>query len=348
MNTDVIKISSIEESQRDLAKAASIIKNGGLVAFPTETVYGLGADATNPDAAAKIYAAKGRPSDNPLIIHICEPNEAERYTYTTALYYKIAEHFMPGPITVVMKSRSCIPGCTRGGLDTVAVRCPENKIARELIRLSGVPIAAPSANLSGSPSPTCAEHVIKDMLGRCDMIIDGGACSVGLESTIVRIDSDDTVTLLRPGKVTAADLRSLGINVLISHAVTEELGSDERVESPGMKYKHYAPKKPFYLLDGDIESCVEFIKSKQEKNIGIIAYSEDVEYLKNNVPNLVIYEFGAKDNCEEQAQRLFDLLRRADSEAIELLYAPLPVVEGIGLALYNRMIRAAAHNIIRL
>ena len=206
MKTEIIRVdlSRLYDSINDIKNAAEIIRAGGLVAFPTETVYGLGGDGTSSDAARKIYAAKGRPSDNPLIIHIAEPSDAEKYTYTNDTYYKLAERFMPGPLTVVLKAKDSIPPETRGGLSTVAVRCPSHPVARKLIELSGRPIAAPSANLSGSPSPTSACHVIDDMQSRVDVIIDGGNCEIGLESTIVKIEDDGSMVLLRPGKVTFA------------------------------------------------------------------------------------------------------------------------------------------------
>lgn len=348
MDTEIIKLSGVSDVSPMLSHAADVIKNGGLVVFPTETVYGLGADATNKDAALKIYSAKGRPQDNPLIIHIADPSDAEKYAYTNPVYYKLAEKFMPGPLTVILKSKDSVPKETRGGLDTVAVRCPVNDIARELIKLSGVPIAAPSANLSGSPSPTRPRHVIDDMLGRVDVIIDGGECDFGLESTIVRIDSDDSVTLLRPGKITVADIQELNISVSISDAVISQLKEGDVAESPGMKYRHYAPKSPVVLLDGDVMSCVEYIKSQNIENVGIIVFSEDCDYVKNEVPSAFIYEFSSRDDELGQAHMLFDILRCADKKSHDLIFAPLPKLSGIGLALYNRLIRAAAYQIIKL
>lgn len=345
MNTEIVEVREVDSP--DLRRAAETIKRGGLVVFPTETVYGLGADATNPEAAKKIYAAKGRPSDNPLIIHISVPSEAEKYTYTSSVYYKLAEMFMPGPLTVVLNSRETIPFETRGGLDTVAVRCPENTIARELIRLSGVPIAAPSANRSGSPSPTTAAHTIDDMYGRCDMIIDGGDCDFGLESTIVKVEDDETLLLLRPGKITIEDLVAAGFSVRIADAVIDKLAEGERAISPGMKYRHYAPHSPVILLDGDAESCLSYISKTSNNRIAIICYSEDIEMF-SSLSNAVIYDFGAHEDTDGQAHNLFNILREVDKLDFECVYAPLPIKEGIGLALYNRMIRAAAHKIIRL
>ncbi len=352
IETKIIRVAEEKSLDEQLSSAADIIKKGGLVAFPTETVYGLGADATNADAAMKIYAAKGRPSDNPLIIHISTPGEAEKYTYTCDTYYRLAEAFMPGPLTVILPARENVPKTTRGGLDTVAVRCPENPIASALIRLSGVPIAAPSANRSGSPSPTTAAHVIDDMMGRVDMIIDGGDCDFGLESTIVAINPDRTVTLLRPGKITVSDILSIGIDVSVADAVKDKLRDGEVALSPGMKYRHYAPECEVLLIDANRDASVDIIKSYIPENAivkyAIIAYSEDVEFYREKLPTAFLYDFGKKGDEVAQAHSLFDILRKADKEKYGVIFAPLPRQEGIGLALYNRMIRAAAHKIIRL
>lgn len=350
METKIISLVGEEILSERLASSAEILRNGGLVIFPTETVYGLGADATNPDATAKIYAAKGRPSDNPLIIHIAEPKDAELYAFTNSTYYSLAEHFMPGPLTVILPSKETVPVTTRGGLDTVAVRCPENKIARELIRLAGVAIAAPSANLSGSPSPTSFEHAYADMNGRVDAIIDGGECDFGLESTIVRINSDGSLTLLRPGKITKEDLEAIGIKVSIANAVTDSLKEGEVAISPGMKYRHYAPDAPVILLDGTKEQIASYISknASESKRIAVIAYEDDAEYISSAVKSAAVYKFGLRGDEATQAHLLFKLLRDTDKENYDVIYAPLPETSGIGLALYNRMIRAAAHNIIRL
>ena len=343
----IIDLHNIKNSDNDIKKAAEIIKSGGLVAFPTETVYGLGGDGMNPDAARKIYAAKGRPSDNPLIIHIARAEDAEKYTYTSQVYYKLAARFMPGPLTIVMNSKECVPMETRGDLSTVAVRCPSNPIARRLIELSGKPIAAPSANLSGSPSPTDARHVIDDMQGRIEMILDGGECEIGLESTIVKLEDDDSLTLLRPGKITVDELACVA-PVSIADAVTDSLKEGQIAISPGMKYRHYAPKSPVILLDGNISEVLSYINKENEENIAILCYSDDVTYLERSIPCAELYVLGARENINEQAKHLFALLREADKHSYEKIYAPLPSKEGVGLALYNRMIRAAAHTIINL
>ena len=350
MNTEIIKIKKLDtEAITNLKRVAEVIKNGGLVIFPTETVYGLGADGTNPLAAMKIYEAKGRPSDNPLIIHIASPEDAENYTYTNDTYYALAKAFMPGPITVILKAKPIIPSETRASLPTVAVRCPSNEIANALIKLSGVPIAAPSANLSGSPSPTKAAHVIDDMMGRVDVIIDGDDASFGLESTIVKIEENGDLTLLRPGKITVEDLKKVANNVKIADAVTDKLKDGETVLSPGMKYRHYAPKAPVHLLDGDFDKIIPYIKEKSKtQKIAVLCYSNDVKTLKSQAPDAYVYEFGEKENELMQAHLLFDILRDADKHCFDEIYAPLPRTEGVGLALYNRMIRAAAYHIIRL
>ncbi len=344
MTTKVILVQDGFSSETDLKEAAKIIRSGGLVVFPTETVYGLGGDATNERSAEKIYAAKGRPSDNPLIVHIATPEDAEPYAVTSETYYRLAEAFMPGPLTIILPKKESIPLRTTGGLDTVAVRCPSHEVARALIRAAGVPIAAPSANLSGKPSPTCARHVIEDLSGRVDMILDGGDCEIGLESSIVMLDGD-SATLLRPGAITADALRCVCDKVTVAPAVLEQLSELERPLSPGMKYKHYAPSVPFVLLKGKEPDIIDFLKKKQQtERCAILCYSEEIPELQNG--NLI--DIGKAENLETQAQRLFTALRDADKFDVDVIYGHLPSKEGIGLALYNRMIRAAAHTILEV
>lgn len=349
MKTEIITISEDDcNIEVKLSNAAKIIRRGGLVVFPTETVYGLGADATNPEAAGAIFAAKGRPSDNPLIIHIAKPEDAEKYTYTNEIYYKLASRFMPGPLTVVMPAREIIPMQTRASLPTVAVRCPENKIARALISAAETAIAAPSANLSGTPSPTTAAHVIDDMDGRVDLIIDGGACKFGLESTIVKINDDGTLTLLRPGEITLEDLSAVVGSVKVADAVTAKLKDGEVALSPGMKYRHYAPSAPLELLDGEVSAVIDYIKNDGIEQIAIVCYNEDLSHLSKAFPRAHCYSFGNRRDEKAQAHQLFSILRDADKENFDKIYAPLPNTDGVGLALYNRMIRAAAHKIVKL
>lgn len=329
----------------ELIPAAEAIRNGGLVVFPTETVYGLGGDGTNEESANKIYQAKGRPSDNPLIIHISDPRDAEAYCRTSPLFYRLAQSFMPGPLTVILPKKDSIPARVTGGLNTVAVRCPSHPIANSLIRLCGVPIAAPSANISGRPSPTKAEHAAHDLDGRVDFIIDGGECAFGVESTIIRLDDEDSVTLLRPGAVTDDALRCVAKNVTVAHSVTEMLAENERPLSPGMKYRHYAPSKPLKLVGGSEADRIQFFRNAQSKeDCIIICYDEQEPLLLGGK----IITIGAGYDLETQMHRLFSALRESDEINADVIYANLPDTEGLGLALYNRLIRAAAHTVIKL
>lgn len=344
MNTEVVKAENGVLDDKALNKASEILKNGGLVAFPTETVYGLGGNGTDSKSAKKIYEAKGRPSDNPLIIHIADPKDAEKYAYVNEEYYKLADAFMPGPLTVILQKKDIIPHSVTGGLDTVAVRCPSHEVARSLIGACGFPIAAPSANLSGKPSPTCAEHVIEDLFGKVDMIIDGGESEIGLESTIIKLD-DNSVTLLRPGAITADAISCVCKNVNIAPSVVEKLGENERPLSPGMKYRHYAPSAPFVLLDGDGNDVLDFFKKEQlNGNCAILCYSEEVKHLHNK--NII--DIGGRNDYGMQAKRLFSALRDADKMGVKIIYSHLPKTTGLGLALYNRMIRAAAHTVKKI
>ncbi len=341
MKTEHIKITDIVAGENDLCRAASILRAGGLVVFPTETVYGLGGDATRDEAAKKIYAAKGRPSDNPLIIHIANPADAEEYAVTNALYYRLAKAFMPGPLTIILPRKNTIPKSTTGGLDSVAVRCPLHPVAHKLIELCGFPIAAPSANLSGKPSPTSAAHVAQDMDGRVDMILDGGESEIGLESTIVKIDGDGLI-LLRPGGITCDALSLVCEKVTVADAVLHQLAENERPLSPGMKYRHYAPTAPLVLLTGKDEDVLAYLqKEAQTSKCAMLCYDEEVEALKSTT----LFPIGKKHDLATQARRLFAALREADGTDAQIIYAHLPPQEGLGLALYNRLIRAAAHTI---
>ena len=330
-----------------LSQAADTLRRGGLVVFPTETVYGLGANALDPSASASIYAAKGRPSDNPLIIHIAHPSDAERYTEATPLFNRLAERFMPGPLTVVLPAKSIIPKTVTAGLSTVAVRCPQNPIARRLIALAGVPIAAPSANLSGSPSPTCFQHVCDDMNGRVDVIIDGGECEIGLESTIVALSKNGEATLLRPGRITPGELREVLPELKISSAVTEALKEGETVLSPGMKYRHYAPNAPVILLKSEEKARQKYI-SEQSGKIAVLSYSECADEYRDMPCSVDVYDLGPSCEPDVQAHRLFYLLREIDKVGYDRIFAPLPSKDGVELALYNRMIRAAAYTVIEI
>ena len=277
-----------------------------------------------------------------MIIHIADPADADRYAAVNDTYRRLAKAFMPGPLTVILPRRETIPKSVTGGLESVAVRCPSHPVAHRLIELAGVPIAAPSANLSGKPSPTVAEHVIQDLSGRVDMILDGGPSEIGLESTIVKVDGDDEVTLLRPGGITYDALCMVVGTVHIAPAVTHALAENERPLSPGMKYRHYAPSVPVVLLRGEPEATLAFLMRAQDREkCAILCYFEETAYLKPER----LFPVGARGDLAAQAHTLFRNLRAADRTDAEIIYAHLPPENGLGLALYNRMIRAAAHTV---
>ncbi|MBQ9428637.1 MAG: threonylcarbamoyl-AMP synthase [Clostridia bacterium] len=326
-----------------IAAAGEILRRGGLVVFPTETVYGLGANALDAKAATKIYAAKGRPSDNPLIVHIAFPSDAEALAVTCDAYYKLADAFMPGPLTVILQKKDVIPSATSGGLDTVGLRCPVNEIAHKLILAAGVPIAAPSANLSGKPSPTRAEHIRADLDGKVDMILDGGECAVGVESTIVKLEKDGGATLLRPGGITLEALERVLGRVKIADAVTGALAEGARPLSPGMKYRHYAPRAPLTLLDGSDDKRIAYCQSA-DKDTLLLVFEEEADLFSGHRT----VSLGKKDDRRDQLHRLFAALIEADAQQPNQILAPLPATDGLSLALYNRLIRAAAHHIQKL
>jgi L-threonylcarbamoyladenylate synthase len=350
MKTELIKIDFTKPLSGQLTLPAELLAKGGLVAFPTETVYGLGGNALDADAAGKIYAAKGRPSDNPLIVHIAHPSEAAKYAHTNALYEKLARAFMPGPLTVVLPKKENIPFSVTGGLMTVGIRCPGDPVARELIRLAGVPVAAPSANVSGRPSPTAAHHVFQDLNGRIDCIIDGGESEVGLESTIVKIDGERLI-LLRPGAITPEMLRTVCEAVVLDNGILDRLPEGTAPEAPGMKYRHYAPRARVHLLrakdenDGAFDDkVIGFFRDKlaEDPTVGILCYDEHLPFLKGDH----VYSYGEKSDDKAHSHLLFDCLRRFDETDATAIYAVVGKTEGIGLALYNRMLKASAYTVI--
>ena len=349
MNTKIVTVTDgvCPADRAAILQAARILRDGGLVAFPTETVYGLGADGTKEQAAEAIYRAKGRPSDNPLILHVAQPADAAKYAYTCPLFDRLADRFMPGPLTIILPVRSTVPKTVTAGLDTVAIRCPAHPVAHALISAADTAIAAPSANLSGSPSPTCAKYVISDLAGRVDMILDGGACEIGLESTIVKIISDTEAILLRPGGITPEQLQTVIPKLAVASAVTGELAPGQVAESPGMKYKHYAPKTQMILINSDDISRQKYILTHAD-TCAVLCYHEELSLYNAAIPAARLFDLGPKDDPSVHCNRLFTLLREADKAAAAVIYAPLPKTEGLGLALYNRMIRAAAHQILQL
>lgn len=326
-----------------LDRAADIIRAGGLVGMPTETVYGLGASALSARAAEKIYAAKGRPSDNPLIVHVAFPEEAEAIAHTSDLYYALAKRFMPGPLTVILPKKDTVPAGVTGGLNTVAIRCPDHPVAHALIRKAGVPIAAPSANRSGCPSPTTAEHVLRDMDGRIEMILDGGPCEIGLESTVIRL-TEDGCEILRPGAVTEFMLAEVAGSVSVAKAVIDPALAGDKPLSPGMKYKHYSPNADVVLVDGDDTQFADYVR----------AHITDAEAVAAADTAADRFDFcnrlscGKTANAEEASRALFSLLREADDLEYARVYIQLPPPEGGYLALYNRLIRAAGGRIVHI
>ena len=325
-----------------IEEAARIIKNGGVVAMPTETVYGLAADALCGSAVAKIFAAKGRPMDNPLIVHIADISQWDELVSDIPEKARLlAKSFWPGPLTMILPKSGKIPDEVSAGLDTVAVRFPSHPVARRLIECSS-PLAAPSANLSGSPSPTNAAHVLADMNGRIDAIIDGGECAVGVESTVISLAADPP-RLLRPGGITLEQLREVIGEVVVDSAVLKPLESGAKAASPGMKYKHYSPKAEIVLLDGSESAFVRYVNSHAKKGVAALCYENEIREL--DVPVIPI---GAENDYAQQANRLFTALREVDERGFELAYAHCPDTEGVGLAVYNRLIRAAGFEVIEL
>lgn len=333
----------------DIKLAADIIKTGGLVAFPTETVYGLGANALMTEAAQKIYAAKGRPSDNPLIVHISKIEDAENIAGKIPnIFYILAEKFWPGPMTLVLKKKDIVPDATSGGLDTVAIRLPENDIARALIEVSGVPIAAPSANTSGRPSPTKASHVFEDMDGRIDMIIDGGDVGIGVESTIVDL-TEDVTTLLRPGAITIEMLKETCGNLRVDPAIERLLTNGEAPKAPGMKYKHYAPKADMKIIRGSEKAVIEYLKMEAletDKRIAILTVDEHLAVLEDRADNVNILSLGSINDMKSIAHNLFDVLRKCDELGVSKIISESFDEAGIGRAIMNRLKKAAGFNII--
>lgn len=335
-NTEILS-----PTDENIEKAGNLIKSGEVVGIPTETVYGLAADATDPDAVSKIFVAKGRPQDNPLIVHISYKSDIEKYAHDIPeIAYRIADKFWPGPLTMVLPKKDIIPEVTSGGLDTVGIRFPANAIAQKIIKSAGVPLAAPSANLSGKPSTTTAKHVYDDMNGRISAIVDGGACSVGVESTVISFSGEDVI-ILRPGFVSKEDLLSVADNVIIDKGVLSEMSEDAVVASPGMKYKHYSPKANVIIVEGEYDKFLSFF----EKN-----YSEGVYAMifGNETIELPYPHFSYGKTNSEQAIELFDKLRMADDMNAKTVYVRCPSKDGVGLAVYNRLIRAAGFEVIKL
>ncbi len=322
--------------------AAQIIKNGGLVAIPTETVYGLGANGLDEQAVASIFAAKGRPQDNPLILHVAEPEQVEQFCHSIPEQaYSLMQKFWPGPLTIVLHARDIVPRRTTGGLSTVAVRCPDNDVTRAIIRLSGVPIAAPSANLSGKPSTTTAQHVLHDHDGRIDAVVDGGPCRVGVESTIVDL-TEARPRLLRPGGITPQQLLDVLGDLVIDKAVTAQIDKDAVVKAPGMKYRHYAPAEPVVIVAGSREKAAQYIHRHFVPGDRVLCFQEELPLYADCAP----LAYGCEADVSTLSAGLFSALRELDDPSIHQVYARCPVGDGIAYAVQNRLKKAAAFHIV--
>ena len=330
------------ETEKLIARAAEILRGGGLVAFPTETVYGLGANGLDAEAVKKIFKAKGRPQDNPLILHVPSAQWLCRCCEDIpTIAYELARRFWPGPLTMILRRNPIVPDATTAGLDTVAMRCPDHPVALALLREAGVPVAAPSANRSGRPSCTCAQDVREDMDGRVDGIVDGGPCAVGVESTILDLTCDPP-RLLRPGGLPLEELEAVLGHVEIDQAVTAPLKAGEQPKAPGMKYRHYAPKAPVTVVAGGPEASAEEIARRLRPGDGVICFDEFAPRFAGHT----VETLGPKGDKSVQAQRLFDALRAFDSVEVGQIYAQCPDHRGLGLAIGNRLKKAAGFHIV--
>ena len=345
MKTKIIKINKKEFRKQDLLEASEILRGGGLVAFPTETVYGLGADGLDKEAVRKIYLAKGRPSDNPLILHIGEVSQLDSLVKEVPeIALKCMEKFWPGPLTIIFKKSHIIPPIITAGLESVAIRMPENPIARKLINLSKTPIAAPSANTSGRPSPTLANHVIEDMDGRIDMIIDGGSTGIGLESTVLDLSVDPPI-ILRPGGISYEDLKEIIPNLVEDKA---NLQSREKPKSPGQKYRHYAPKSEMFVFNGRVEDIVKTIEryagkyTLEGKKVGIMGTDETIDRYSRGL----IKSLGTREDKNTIATNLFKILREFDNLDVDIILSEGVELDNIGKAIMNRMMKASGGKFI--
>ena len=330
------------EDPKTPALAAEMIRRGELVAIPTETVYGLGANGLDEAAVAKIFEAKGRPQDNPLILHISGPEQMELFCHhIPQKAYDLAERFWPGPLTIVLPARDNVPKRTTGGLSTVAVRCPDNDVTRQIIRLSGVPIAAPSANISGKPSTTTADHVLHDHDGKIAAIVDGGSCRVGVESTIVDL-TEERPRLLRPGGVTPEELLEVLGDLVVDKAVTAQVDKDAVVKAPGMKYRHYAPSEPVVIVSGSREKAAAYIRRHFEPGDRVLCFEEELPLYEGCDP----LSYGREADVNTLSAGLFAALRELDDPSIHQVYARCPVGGGVAYAVQNRLKKAAAFHIV--
>ena len=335
-------------TQQNIDLAARILRDGGLVGIPTETVYGLGANGLDPKAVKGIFQAKGRPQDNPLILHIPTAQWLERYCKNIPeTAYILAEKYWPGPMTMVLERKNIVPDVVTANLDTVGMRCPAHDLCRAIIAAADVPVAAPSGNTSGRPSPTTAQHMLEDMNGKIDAIVDGGASDVGVESTII----DLTCTpprLLRPGGVTLEQLREVLGEVEVDPAVTRLMGAGEQPRAPGMKYRHYAPKAPVTVVTGDAAKGAAYIAAHAGAQDGVICFDEFVSLFGAQAAQNHVMDLGPVADKEEQARHIFEALRAFDHTNVNSIWAQCPDTDGIGLAIANRLNKAAGFHIVEV
>ena len=333
-----------ENTKENIEKAAEIIRRGGLLGIPTETVYGLGANALNADACRRIYEAKGRPQDNPLIIHVPDASWLSRYCEKVPeSAYRLAEAFWPGPLTMILPKRGIVPYRTTGGLETVGVRCPNHPVTLAVIAAADVPIAAPSGNTSGRPSPTSAADMLEDMDGKIDGIFDGGPCGVGVESTIIDLTCQPP-RLLRAGGLPLEELERVLGTVLVDKCITQLMTDGERPRAPGMKYRHYAPKAPVTVVTGDGKNSAAYIAAHAPEGAGVICFSE----FRAQFPGCVVHELGPEGDKSEQARRVFDALREFDATDVTEIFAQCPDDAGLGLAIGNRLKKAAGFHVVEV
>ncbi len=333
-----------ENTKENIEKAAEIIRRGGLLGIPTETVYGLGANALNADACRRIYEAKGRPQDNPLIIHVPDASWLSRYCEKVPeSAYRLAEAFWPGPLTMILPKREIVPYRTTGGLETVGVRCPNHPVTLAVIAAADVPIAAPSGNTSGRPSPTSAADMLEDMDGKIDGIFDGGPCGVGVESTIIDLTCQPP-RLLRAGGLPLEELERVLGTVLVDKCITQLMTDGERPRAPGMKYRHYAPKAPVTVVTGDGKKSAAYIAAHAPEGAGVICFSE----FRAQFPGCVVHELGPEVDKSEQARRVFDALREFDATDVTEIFAQCPDDAGLGLAIGNRLKKAAGFHVVEV
>ena len=337
MNTEAL-------TARDVDRAAAILRAGGLVGIPTETVYGLGANGLDPDAVAHIFQAKGRPQDNPLILHIPSADHLERYCEKIPdRAYALAEAYWPGPLTMILWRKPIVPDVVTAGLDTVGMRCPSHPVCRAILEAADVPVAAPSGNTSGRPSPTTAAHMWEDMDGKIDAIVDGGPCSVGVESTIVDL-TETPPRLLRPGGITLEQLENVLGEVAVDPAVTRLMGAGERPRAPGMKYRHYAPRAPVTVVAGDPQKSAAYIAAHAGREDGVICFDEFAPLFGGQE----VEKLGPAADKGEQARHIFDALRAFDHTRVKAIWAQCPDPSGLGLAITNRLNKAAGFHVVQV